>query len=228
MRIVTDKVEAVIGLHRCGNVVRRFVEFFSIWRDSFSLTIPRIEYSRGLVSFDFTQMPQLSINLDSGYPRTAVFLEFTVGMLRIGYSKGWSFEELIEFTQLVIVWLTRGSQVDSCVSTLHIDAMSRECLTSSRRGRERFAWRGFMDDVGGDMRKCTTYQKSKSGCTRPTGLMQSLTTSGQEWESILTYCIIGLPRVQWENNMYAMIDQFTYFPAISSGYGETQKTKLSS
>jgi hypothetical protein len=139
-------------------------------------------------------------------------------MLRIGYSKGWSFEELIEFTQLVIVWLTRGSQVDSCVSTLQIDAMSRECLTSSRRGRERFAWRGFVDDVGGDMRECTTYQQSRSGCTRPTGLMQSLTTSRQEWESILTDCITGILRVQWANSMYAVIDQFTHFPIVSSEY----------
>ena len=75
-----------------------------------------------------------------------------------------------------------------------------------------------MDDVGGDMRKCTTYQQSKSGCTRPTGLMQSLTTSRQEWESILTDYITGILGVQWANSMYAMIDQFTHFPIVSSEY----------
>jgi hypothetical protein len=88
MRIVTDKVEAVIGLHRCGDVVRRFVEFFSIWRDSFSLTIPRIEYSRGLVSFDFTQMPQLSINLDSGYPGLQCFWSLLLGCLGLVTRRG--------------------------------------------------------------------------------------------------------------------------------------------
>jgi hypothetical protein len=228
MRMVTDRVEAVIGLRHCGDVVRGVVEFFSIWRDSFSLTIPRIEYSHGLAGSDFTKMPRLSMIHDSGYPGTAVFPEFTLGMLRIGCSEEWSSEELIEFTQLMIAWLTRGSQVDSCISTLQISAMSRECFTSSRQARERFAWRGFMDDVGGDMGECTTCQQSRSGHTHPTGLMQSLAISGREWESMLTDCITGLPRVQWEDSMYATIDQFTHFPVISSEYGATQVTELSS
>jgi hypothetical protein len=55
----------------------------------------------------------------------------------------WSSEESIEFTQLMIVWFTRGSQVDYCISTLQISAMSRECFTSSRQARERFTGRGF-------------------------------------------------------------------------------------
>jgi hypothetical protein len=48
MSLMTDKVEAVIGLRHCGNVVRGVVEFF------FSLTIPRIEDSHGLTGVDFT------------------------------------------------------------------------------------------------------------------------------------------------------------------------------
>jgi hypothetical protein len=46
------------------------------------------------------------------------FPEFTFGMLRIDYLEEWSFEELIESMQLMISWLIRGSQGDSCVSTL--------------------------------------------------------------------------------------------------------------
>jgi hypothetical protein len=100
------------------------VEFFSIWRDSFFLMIPRIEYSRGLTGSNFTEMPRLSMIHDSGYSRITVFPEFTLGMLRIGCSEEWSSKELIEFTQLMTAWLTRGSQVDSCISTLQISAMS--------------------------------------------------------------------------------------------------------
>jgi hypothetical protein len=78
MRVVTDKVEVVIGLRRCGDVVRGVVEFFPIWRGSFSLTIPKIEYSCGLVGSDFTEMPRLSTIHDSGYPGIAVFAISTV------------------------------------------------------------------------------------------------------------------------------------------------------
>jgi hypothetical protein len=60
------------------------------------------------------------------------FPEFTLGMLRIGCLEEWSSEELTEFMQLMIAWLIRGSQVDSCVSTLQISAMSRGCFTSYR------------------------------------------------------------------------------------------------
>jgi hypothetical protein len=90
----------------------------------------------------------------------------------------WSSEELTEFVQLMISWLIRGSQGDFCVSTMQISAMSRECFTSSRQARERFAWRGFVDDVLGDMGECTTCQQSRSGHTHPAGLLQSLAISG--------------------------------------------------
>jgi hypothetical protein len=45
---------------------------------------------------------------------------------------------------------------------------------------------------------------------------------------MLTDCITNLPRVQWVDSMYAVIDQFTHFPVISLEYGATQVTKLSS
>ena len=41
MRLITDRVEVVIGLHHGGNVVRGVVDFL------FSLMIPRIEDSHG-------------------------------------------------------------------------------------------------------------------------------------------------------------------------------------
>jgi hypothetical protein len=50
-------------------------------------------------------------------------------MLRIGFLE-WSSKELTKFMQLMIAWLVRGSQVDSCVTTLHISAMNRGCFTS--------------------------------------------------------------------------------------------------
>jgi hypothetical protein len=88
-------------------------------------------------------------------------------MLRIGCLEEWSSEELTKFMQLMIAWLIRVSQVDYCISTLQISAMSRECFTSSRQARERFAWRGFMDDVLGDMGECMTCLQSISGHTHP-------------------------------------------------------------
>jgi hypothetical protein len=50
MRLMTNRVEAMIGLRHCGNVVRGVVEF------CFSLTIPRIEDSRGLAGVDFVKI----------------------------------------------------------------------------------------------------------------------------------------------------------------------------
>jgi hypothetical protein len=45
------------------------------------------------------------------------FSEFTLGMLRFSCLEEWSSKELTEFVQLLIAWLIRGSQVDSCVGT---------------------------------------------------------------------------------------------------------------
>jgi hypothetical protein len=59
MRLMNDRVEAMIGLRHCGDVVREVVEFFSIWKGIFSITIPKIKYSCGLTGSDFTKMPQL-------------------------------------------------------------------------------------------------------------------------------------------------------------------------
>jgi hypothetical protein len=53
---MTDRVEAMIGLYRCGDVMRGVVGHGSIWRGRFSLTIPRIESIHGLIDFDFTEM----------------------------------------------------------------------------------------------------------------------------------------------------------------------------
>jgi hypothetical protein len=58
--------------------------------------------------------------------------ECTMRMLRIGFLGEWSPEELTKFMQLMIAWIIRGSQMDYCVSTLHISAMSRGCFTSYR------------------------------------------------------------------------------------------------
>jgi hypothetical protein len=155
----------------------------------------------------------------------------------------WSSEELTKFVQLMIAWLIRGSQEDSCVSPLQISAMSRGCFTSYRLAwdpgdfttygqvRERFTWRDFADDMLGDMGECTTCQQSRSGHTHLAGLMQSLPISEREWESMLIDCITGLPRVQGADSMCTTIDQsseFMHFPVISSEYGEAQVTKLSS
>jgi hypothetical protein len=86
------------------------------------------------------------------------FLEFTPGVHRIGCLEGWSSKESTKFLQLRIAWLIRGSQMDYCISTLQISAMSREGFSSSRQARGRFAWRGFTNDVLGDMEECTTWQ----------------------------------------------------------------------
>jgi len=88
-----------------------------------------------------------------------LFPEFTLGMLRFSCLEEWFSEELIKFVQLLIPWLMRGSQVDSCVSTSQIRAMSRGCFTSYmlvwdlgdfttyRSVLEMFAWRDFAEDV---------------------------------------------------------------------------------
>jgi hypothetical protein len=61
MRLLTDIIEAVIGLRHCGNVVRGVMEFF------FPLTIPRIKDSRGLTGVDFTEVPWPSMVQDRGF-----------------------------------------------------------------------------------------------------------------------------------------------------------------
>jgi hypothetical protein len=66
------------------------------------------------------------------------------------------------------------------------------------------------------------------GHTHSIGWMQYLAISGREWESMWTNYITGLPRVQWKDSMSAVIDQFMHFLVISSEYGATQVTKLSS
>jgi hypothetical protein len=61
MRLMTDRVEAMIGLHHGGNVVRGVVGFF------FSLAIPKIEDSHRLTCVDFTRVPWLSMVHDRGF-----------------------------------------------------------------------------------------------------------------------------------------------------------------
>jgi hypothetical protein len=103
-----------------------------------------------------------SSTADTDEMASFLFPEFTLGMLRIGCLEEWSFEELIEFMQLMIVWFIKGSQVNYCVITLQISAMSKGCSTSYglvwdpndfttyRQVQERFAWREFVDNVLGD------------------------------------------------------------------------------
>jgi hypothetical protein len=106
----------------------------------------------GITLFDSsTTIREESTNFD--------FPEFTFGRLRSGCLEEWSSEELTEFMQLMIAWLIRSSQVDSCISTLQTSAMSRGCFTSYRLvwdpgdfttyGILVFAWRDFADDVLG-------------------------------------------------------------------------------
>jgi hypothetical protein len=90
-----------------------------------------------------------------------LFSKFTLGMLRIGCLEEWYSEELTEFVQPMISWLIKGSQVDSCISTLQDSALSRGCFTSYmlvwdpgdfttyRQVRERFTWRDFANNVLG-------------------------------------------------------------------------------
>jgi hypothetical protein len=84
--------------------------------------------------------------------------------------------------------------------------MRRECFTSSRQAQERFAWRGFTNNVLGDMGECMTCLQSRSGHTHFAGLMQSLPISEREWESMLIDCITGISRVQGEDSMCTTID----------------------
>jgi hypothetical protein len=85
------------------------------------------------------------------------------GFLRGRFYVGWT-----EPLQYLIDLLIGGLQEVSCISTLQISTMSRECFTSSKQARDRFTWRGFADDVGGDMGECTTCQQSRLGHTHPT------------------------------------------------------------
>lgn len=61
MRLTIDRVEVVIGLHRGGNRERGVVEF------CFSLMIPKIEDSHGLVGVGFTKMSRLSMVHDRDF-----------------------------------------------------------------------------------------------------------------------------------------------------------------
>jgi len=68
--------------------------------------------------------------------------------------------------------------VDYSISTLQISAMRREFFTSSEKARERITWRGFLNDVLGDMGECMNFQQSRSRHTHHIGLMHSLDISG--------------------------------------------------
>jgi hypothetical protein len=68
MRFMTNRVEPVIDLCHCGNVVRGVVDFF------FPLTIPRNEDSRGLTGFDFIEMPWQAMIQDSEFSPVTVLI----------------------------------------------------------------------------------------------------------------------------------------------------------
>jgi hypothetical protein len=109
-------------------------------------TFPGLVWDPGITLFDSsTTIREESTDFD--------FPEFTFGRLRSGFLEEWSSEELTEFMQLMISWLIRSSQVDSCISTLQTSAMSRGCFTSYRLvwdpgdftiyGVLVFTWRDF-------------------------------------------------------------------------------------
>jgi hypothetical protein len=83
----------------------------------------RLAWDPGTIVFDNSVT-------DTNEMASFLFPKFTLGMIRIGCLEEWSSEELIEFVQLVIACLIRGIQVDSCVITLQISAMSIGCFTS--------------------------------------------------------------------------------------------------
>jgi hypothetical protein len=70
----------------------------------------------------------------------------------------WSSEELTKFMQVMISWLIRSSQVDSCISTLQTSAMSRGCFMSYMLVWDPddftiygvLVFRDFADDMLGD------------------------------------------------------------------------------
>jgi hypothetical protein len=80
-----------------------------------------LAWDRRTVVFDSSTSDTNEMNL----------LEFTLGMIRIGYFGELYSEEFTEFMQLMIAWV-KGSQMDSCIITLHLCARRKECLISSR------------------------------------------------------------------------------------------------
>jgi hypothetical protein len=76
MRMI-DRVVSVIGLRHCRDVVRGVVEIFSILRDRFSLTIPKVDSIHGLVDFEFTNNPGRDTIKDSEFKP---FRDFSLGV----------------------------------------------------------------------------------------------------------------------------------------------------
>jgi hypothetical protein len=73
------------------------------------------------------------------------------------------------------------------------------------------------------MGECMTWKQSMLEHTHPIGLMQYLTISGREWESMLIGIITGSSRVQQVDSIDVAFDQFMHFLVIS-----LEVTKLSS
>jgi hypothetical protein len=57
MTRMINKVMSMISLHHFGDVVREFVDIFSIWQGRFSLTILKIESICKLEDFEFIDIP---------------------------------------------------------------------------------------------------------------------------------------------------------------------------
>jgi hypothetical protein len=74
--IMINKVVIVIGLFHFWNAMRGDVETYSIWRNIFSLSIPRMEFGNGFSHFDFIEMPLQDMIHGSGFNS---FRNFTLG-----------------------------------------------------------------------------------------------------------------------------------------------------
>jgi hypothetical protein len=84
--IMINMVVIVIGLFRFWNVMRGDVETYSIWRNIFSLSIPKIEFGSGFADFEFTKMPLQDMIHGSGFISFRNFiLRFQDKRIQSGY-----------------------------------------------------------------------------------------------------------------------------------------------
>jgi hypothetical protein len=81
LHFLMDRVVPTSGLFHSWIVMRGLARIRSIWRDKFSLLVPKIEYGGGFADFGFAGLPLQILLLDS---RPSLYRYFSMGFQEWG------------------------------------------------------------------------------------------------------------------------------------------------
>ena len=98
-----------------------------------------------------------------------------------------------------------------------------------RKLRQRFFWKGMKEYVHKYVNEFKVCQQKKSKLTCPSGLLQPLSISEQNWDSISMDCITGLHKYLGKDFIYVVVDRlnkFSNFFSRTSYFSATQVADL--